>query len=476
MIKGLSASISQIANIILPVRDRNVFKQFEYDEFQAPPYQTYVRLFNEKRDEVPALQLSKINLEEIGQIIRKRLDYAFERHAELVSGKRHSVSGKPYMVSIERSTYDNIITLSKVILSVWEAIQEPYLANNSIRVILEHHCEFLASLLRSAIERHQRLSENRSHPTTFPDFGTYGIRGVTTEYLAWMRRSYFGENTIGFYDVIADKNAWLESPEERIGCTVEHLLVTATWNLTLRYATHDPHQYKVPQVAQVLEKLEGLVFKRDALLKVMSSLYHDDQVRTHFIEIQSPDGPLIIQKPEDIQNSFLIYVTPRGRSLARYVINTFGYIFECVLHSKRIYQVADTSYFTALHSVDEKRAIDVMLPHLEQVAKMHIQALIKIRDAQNPYVGRDWMEKYRKDFGIPLHDSQTIGEFVSGWRRALQFEVMLNGIIRFTKLKENSERLTSLLNTFNGAIKAISDYQEPEKSSIWDTPEPEKGD
>lgn len=483
VIRQLSRNVSQIANVIVSVRDGNVYKKYEFDESQAHSNQTYVNLYTSGYDETPALELAKVTLSEVKQIIHRRISFAIERYNKLVSGQLKLSSGgqedaaielnsnnSSYQQPIERSTYENILSLSNRIFDIWEIVQAPLMENNSIRGLLSQHSDFMGYLLNSAIESHKQASQKQiPHPVPFPNFSTYGYRGMTTQYFAWIRRGFIRENTIGFYDIIRAKDSWLESNKTIKGDSLDHLIITAIWNLTLRNPIFNSPAYKIPQVRQVIEKLEGLGYDRKAILRTMNSLYHGDEIRTHFIDIQSKDSPLKALNFEEIQDEYLVYVTPRGKSVSRYLINTFGYVFECVLNSERNPNKSTDSYFTEFLEVDEKKAIDFILPHLYDVADMYIQTLIKIRDGMKLYGGKDWIKKYLDDFGTPVHSSDTLGEIVNGSRKALLFEIMLDGILRFTELEENIKRLSVLFASYKDLIEKIRNYEESDVTSIRDS-------
>ena len=480
-LKRMSSNFSQIANVVVAVRDRDVFKEYEFDEFQAPPYQTKVRLYTHEKDEVPAFELQKITFDEIRNIIRKRLLITFNRCNQLAPGQRsfqdggthdmalvtdsYSDTGSIYPIaSISRETYEDIRILSKKIMDVWRIINAPYFANNSIRLLLDHHCDFLEYLLVNTIKRSEKASGVFSLTDIFKSFS---IRGLTTEYLAWIRRSNIRNNVAGFYDIVKDKEAWLESGKELIGYTLEHLIITAIWNLTLMSPTNMSHIYRIPKVKYVLEKLELLGFERVNILQTMYLLYHEDSIRTHFIEIQPTDA-VRIKGFEDIKDDYIVRVTPRGQCLLHHIINTFGYFFECVINNLKKQKepipsaLIDTDYIT----VDEEIAIQLILPHLCQIAEMHISTLIKFRENVGSYQGRSWFTKYLLDFGIPLPPTYKIGRRVGGVQKALQLEMILSGILRYVRLDKSKDCLTQLQNKFIDMIDKISSYQEDEKNHI----------
>jgi acyl-CoA reductase-like NAD-dependent aldehyde dehydrogenase len=111
---------------------------------------------------------------------------------------------------------------------------------------------------------------------------------------------------------------------------------------------------------------------------------------------------------------------------------------------------------------DEDGVIDFIFPHLCQIAEMHLTTLRKFRETVKVYQGKLWFNHYLDDFSVPVFFSdKKIGRYCNGRQSALQFELMISGIIDFVKSSEKARgKLVALESAFKTKLDEIIVYKE----------------
>ena len=483
--KNLYARINHIASVIISVREQNIFRDYDLDEPGAPPARTEVRLYTGEHDRVSAHELGHIPEDTIPTLISKRLSFAREIHSrqvdlalarlaevqaqldkrgndyyerkriEVVAGQLQSeLNTLGPKISNER--FAHCQKLSSALTDHLQRHKAVYFCNGDIRQILNIHVDCLAYLLSRP--KTVKSPTNRIGEIATPMALTYNSSQISTLFLTRLRDRETGgeEHPIGSYDVIRNMDTWYSNNQSTIGCFLEYLVITATWNLTLGKQGIVAKTSATPTIESLIRVLNHLDYTRDEVLQALEGLY-DSRNRVGLIEIQSPDTSHI-SDVNKIKESDLVHVTPRGKCLVANLSNTFGYTYACF---RQLSPLRKDNWHPAINTTT---ALQELMPSLCDLAWMHITALKSIRD-KGRLGNKDWLDRYRSLFGIPVlasitrHSLLTTGKIAKQVRRALQFEILLPGIIQHAPEDKSKQDLEKLQRAYSDALTDIEFFK-----------------
>jgi hypothetical protein len=483
--KNLYARISQIASVIISVREQNIYRDYDLDEPGAPPVRTEVKLYTGEHERVSARELGQIREDTIPTLLSKRLLFAREIHSRQVNqiaarlAEFQAQLDKVGNDAYERRRLENVVgqltaelntlgpkisnerfehcqRLSSALVGHFQRHRAVYFCNGDIRQILNIHVDCLAYLLsrpKTAKSHRKGIAE-----ITTPMALSYKDSQISTLFLTRLRdrETSDEEHPIGAYDVIRNMNDWYLNNQSTMGCFLEYLVLTATWNLTLSQQGAVARTSALPTIESLIRVLDQLDYTKNEVFGALARLY-DSRNRVGFIEIQAPDTSHI-SDANKIKESDLVHVTPRGKCLVGNLSNTFGYTYACF---RRLSLLSKDSWHPAINTTN---ALQELMPSLCDLAWMHIMALKSIRD-KGKLGSRGWLDRYRSLFGIPVlesitrHSLLTTGKIIHPGRRALQFEILIAGIIQHAPPGKPKRDLELLQRAYADALSDLESFR-----------------
>ncbi|NPA72008.1 MAG: ATP-binding protein [Gammaproteobacteria bacterium] len=437
-LKRLAGSISSFANVVVSVRSENILILDEFDEEQAPPRFMKVYLYLQEGFQDIALREAhsvpplKLSWEIMKQIVQRRIELSFEK------------------TNIDKEVKEQIRQTSFVILDAWRKIHITELANHSIRYLLAEHTDFLKYVCK--------FSDYLSGKTRFER-----ERDVLTMYFVWLGSMPDNLRHMRLLDIVGVANKWHtrwniddDANSELARDLLPLLLLSSIWNFSLK--EKDGGQHTRPTVEEILNVVAKIDIPKDDVLRVMcdtQSWINEDI--PPLIEIQSPDQPVKIIAPSQIKEHYIISLSPRGKAMLRYILNTFGY-FWGALHYRQMNKDNQNVRLMeqVLRSTEEAKWRLIRVPLLT-LGKMYLCFLALIRNKWYP--GPKWFEEFLADFGVPVPDYwEPVGIKINKKRRALQYEIMLTGIRNFFRNPTNStvtQEIDTMLSWFKENLSAL---------------------
>ena len=438
--KRLAASISSFANIVVSVRSENVLILDEFDEEQAPPrlMKVYLYLQESYQDitlrEVYSVPPLKLSWQVMKQIVQRRIELSFEK------------------TKMDRNVKEQIRQTSSLILDAWRKIHITELANHSIRYLLAEHSDFLEFVCK--------FSDYISEKTKFEK-----ERDMLTMYFVWLGSMPDNLRHMRLLDIIGVANKWYsrwrigdDANSEIARDLLPLLLLPSIWNLSLK--EKDDSRRMRPTVEEILDVMAKIDIPKDNVFKVMfdAQAWINEDIPP-LVEIQSPDQPVKIVDPSQIEEHYIISLSPRGKAMLRYILNTFGYSWGSLYYrqinkdNQSVYQMEKV-----LRSTEEAKW-SLIRTHLLTVGKMYLCFLALVRNKWYP--GPKWYENFLADFGVPVPDRWvSVGIKIKNKRQALQYEIMLTGIRNFFSIHTVKKEIYTLLGWFKKKLSELTKGEE----------------
>jgi hypothetical protein len=458
ILRRLQLTISEFARVLVSIRAENI-RKYDILEKGAPPAFDFTLLDPiDPNGKVPGLRIVPAPTEELEKIVRKRLQFTWEfqqkrikeieeRIATPLTGdeengpelqRLRSRYGRP----LSKEEFEGLRALSNIALDVLDRQNAIYMVNGSIRDFLSLHREFTRSLgtqLRKLdLAKAARLQSEEMRwflGTLFLRFS----RGVINHF------------QVGVYDIVQAADDWFRKGEVGVGCFLQHLLITATWNLEMeRELAEERRRY--PTVGQVLSRLRLLGYDDESVVKgVMFELYEHDGEAGHIIDFHTV-GP--VSSPQHISNDMHCFVTYRAQCLCSSTCNSFGYFFECVDRLTGGGQHASGLPLTF-------DAAEKIFPFLCDIAEMHLKELDHLRKSEyfRDY-GHLWLDEYRRLFGIRLDRRFNVTEtdFVHhGVSMAMLFEALIASLEAYIRRHTTAfPKIENLRRYYNEALADLA--------------------
>lgn len=425
---------------IAAVREENVYREEDITEEDSPPYENRVLLEipRDTREHTyyPSVDIPAVKLSTLREIIEKRMVLARDLlRADVNSGIL------PAEMAISDQRWQHLRSLTDRILDVFDSVQAVFLANNCVRDLMFIHRDFLAYLLASTNEEREP-----------PEAMDYELWYLATLFHAWVRttkRKY----QIGPYDAIRLAKDWHRETVKRVGCFLPYLVTTCIWNFCIE------NKGKTPTIGEVVKRLAMLGYDREDILADIFDLYSSEERRAHIVGIRS-GGRIRDWKSLKKGKHLLIYVTYRGKCLALRAGMSFGFIAECI---RRDLMSEKRDHHGHPGLKDTEEVARQMLPYLCDIAEMHYQALVYIRDKWSS-MGATWFDNYLRWFGLPqewpYRRTEAVGERLDGARRALYFDTLmssLSGYVRHYPVARQFVKLSALYNQAVQHLRSSSD-------------------
>lgn len=471
MLRQQHARSSPHVRTVIAVREENIFRDHAAPEVTAPPFLSHVlmRIPDEHDDElVDALDLTTISNKALQNLLLKRLAWARQTQARLITGlseelaqARQSAASEidpqertliekdvldrentlnSISPAISNMSYGHITSIIGLLAESFRRTRAIYVANNSIRDLLEVTRDLL---------RHFLLDEKWRPINGEPPVLRISNAALDTYFYAWVRHEKM--KWVGGYDYIQLVHAWFRDAQSSPGCMIPYLIITTTWNLILE------EEGRLPRVDSVIARIARLGHREDAILKEIFGLYHHDELRGHIVDFKCMKH---VATASDIDPAFLMYVTPRGKALAGWVFNTFGYCLQCI---KYAIEASDRDMVDPPQQSLEA-SLRLMIPHLCDMASMHFQALRSFR-LNGTLPKEAWLDIYYRQYGLPqippFAVSANRGRSSGGTRRMLQLEALCTGILNHTSrvgshmAQIEQQQIATLLRTYKDALKGI---------------------
>jgi|GEM_PF-4687443 len=459
--------ISSYVATVVAVREENVFRFEDLNDDNVPPFESRVLLDMPRDDRdhtyYPSIDVPVMRRDSLNGIIRKRLQFtrdiqhrANQKYLEKLKTLEElpeeeerlkktklieelDMEAEDYEHPISDQRFDHIRQLSDLLLETFWKERAIYIANNSIRDILMIHRDCLGYLLRSP-------DEDREPPESLSYNGWYR----STLFHTWIRstgRTY----TIELYDILERTEDWLAEERSSLGCVLPYLVITAIWNHCLEREQGSGAHGRIPKIGDVVARLEIIGFEREDILQEIYAMYLHNGRRGHLVEVRSR---LLLDHWKKLEDHFHIYATYRGKCIALRAGNSFGYLYECV----RRLRTADRSGPPKHPAIKRTgAAARELLAPLCDIAEMHLEALVRIRDSGR--LGKEWLTRYLKWFGLPQVSPYKrkidVGLKIGGFRRALQFQCLISGVLGAARMTGSAKTLRELENRFTSSVEEL---------------------
>ncbi len=435
-LKRLAASISPFANVVVSVRSENILILDEFDEEQAPPRFMKVYLYLQEGSQDIALREAysvpplKLSWEIMKQIVQRRIELSFEK------------------TNIDRDVKEQIRQTSLLILDAWRRIHITELANHSIRYLLAEHTDFLKYVCK--------FSDYLSGKTRFER-----ERDVLTMYFVWLGSMPDNLRHMRLLDIVGVANKWYtrwniddDANSELARDLLPLLLLPSIWNLSLK--ERDSGRHTRPTVEEILNVAAKIDIPKEDVLEVMcdTQAWINEDIPP-LIEIQSPDQPVKIIDPSQIKEHYIISLSPRGKAMLRYILNTFGYFWGSLYYHQMNKDNQSVHLMEKVLRSSEEAKWSLIRTPLLTVGKMYLCFLALIRNKWYP--GPKWFEDFLADFGVPVPDRWgAVGIKINKKRRALQYEIMLTGIRNFFRNPIVVQEIDTMLRWFKEKLSALT--------------------
>ncbi len=480
--KRFHGQIAELVATLIAIREENVFRSNDFADQGAPPFSTRIILEIPKDDQLqayyPSLDIPLASRNTLNRIIRKRLIVTSEFQNEEVKSiqakldinnqkkmneTNHDIKSnllqiedeltnelKEFQPLMSDSNFKMLNKISDRLLGTMHLEKAIFLSNNSIRDFIRIYRDCLSFMLKSPNSNNSPY-ESLQYPTWY----------LSTLFFSWIRftnRKY----QIGVYDIVKLSQEWHESKKVKLGCFIEHLLITTIWNLSINHNVGHKSRPRNPRVDEVIDTLKLLNYDEDMIKKNMHSLYYHNSSRGNIIEFRSRK---VLNHWKEIENSMLIYLTYRAKTLVSYSLTSFGYIYACILDYENIDKSDLLSHHPTLHSTENM--LNKMLPYLCDIAQMHIEALTQIRDSEKLGL-EDWLSNYYSSFGIPLlppYARKTqVGRVLHNQMYSLQFELLIDSLLRYVRKVSAKKDLEILQNEFSKQLIKLEKFEESKVS------------
>ncbi len=460
-VRRLLTPVSRRVNMGVSIREENVFRDHELWDDGASPFDTRVmlQLPKDSRGHVfyPSADIPLAKDNELRNIMSKRLTFTRNYHANAVRQLKSRIGGlesrgdptddvKIGILKEELEKIGSVITpqrfaiveeLSTKLLDAMLDEKAILLANNSLRDFMFIFRDCLADLFSNA--------EGEQVPAT-----KYQPWYVATLFLRRARHAQ-RRYKMGVYDVLASTSEWYEQGQSGVGCLLPHVIITCVWNLILKGKDNNLYR-RTPRVGDVVSSLSQIGYDRETVVNGIHALYSHYFGRQSLLEFRDRS---IIGSPDRITDDAPIYLTYRAKCLVGRTSGSFGYLYDC-LRLLRGGSDTDEAFIEHPYIRSTEEAVTALLPHLCDVAQMHLLAL---REIQSRGIFKAWPQAYYKAFSVPFDEQYSR---IGRREPMLQLEVILHGLLGYVKHHdEASKSLRSLLNSFSAAIHQAPDDSSP---------------
>jgi hypothetical protein len=303
------------------------------------------------------------------------------------------------------------------------------LCNGSLREFLRLHAELLRRFVGLCNDLH-------TDPDSVPQWF------LVTQFLAWLREGN-GIYSVGSYDIAGIiTHRHLTNPAAP-NCILEHLVVTGTWNLQLQ--GNQSAQYKRhPHFRDLKEKLLSLGFSENEISRAtLAMAKSSDSSSAGLIGFAAASDFDPLETPDDKSE---LFVTPKGRCLTGWTCNTFGFVLQSIVSAQELLTAGAQEGQQMIRNLltgGLPLAIQKVTSFLCDLGSLYAEGLIAVR-TRYANRGGDWLQAYRRDFGIPSRQNWPYSRHLPGTKlgstyQGLHFEALLDHILAFTRNHAKTE-------------------------------------
>jgi hypothetical protein len=425
---GLERSILNLSQIVICVREENIYRYGAFNEKYSEPFISMVTFADKNKldtTEYGAINVPVISFEKLKEIVKNKVKFCrklYERRFE--NEKMNEV------------LYFEFESLSEKLVQCFENEKIIFLANNSLREYLSIHSKYIAYLTNNcSINEKFKLSDNE-----LPHWK------LTTKFLSWVYtvNEPFRLDT---FNVLYESNTFDSEKEDTTGCFLPYIILTRIWNECNRLTgQHCP--LNNPELGVIIDEIiQDFSFSEEQVLNATNNLLQRTFGQGNFITLRNK---VKIEKPKDLKEiDSTVRITYRGKVAIGSIIHSYGYLRECT---------------NRLLSFEEKKGNldDFILKKIEKICDDHIISLrrIKQRIYQNDH---NWFSKYLIRYGTivetPFIRNKSVGIIIPNHkhRRALYVECLLSSLFSYFNYhdKNLAFRVSEINKNFQNNLKQI---------------------
>lgn len=341
---------------------------------------------------------------EIDKILQKRISTLKKRDIDIqykILANKHPDKSEKELFSQRRiisKKYDEkwkfIETLTKLITDTYMREKFENITNYSVRSILDTYPHFLKYMVEELFEK--------------TDDEIRKLLEKTPEDLEILMESYFyawlafkGDDeliNLPIYDLVKLFYTcdYISNPEvEQPSCYLEHLILTRLYNFE-KEAANTGSRYNCTKIREIVKELKGIGFSRPRILKAIHFLCFIGPSGGHLLELRIAGRDPKMQSWKDLRDNDDIWLTPRGRLCCTDTTHKYTYLLYFLYRQKK----ETPSISLALSPGDILKDTEF----LSQLVDMHLSGLASIKKNTWNKWGTNWLEEYRKRYGIrPKH-------------------------------------------------------------------------
>jgi hypothetical protein len=385
-LQNLQRSILNSCNIVISVREENIYRIGEFKDYLNEPFPSRVTFEdpgeNALVEEYDALNFSVIKREKLEEITRRKIDFGALKYKECVdrekSGEKLNAEASGIIFSddyrLTDEEFDAILNFSARANKCFDSEKVIYLSNNSIRDYLRIHAGFLRTVFSEKESRYTKLIAEETQDWK-----------VTTEFLSWLHKinEPFRLDTFNVFKEIGKFKT--ENGNNDIACFLPYLVLTTIWNECLKLKNNYSPENN-PYLSNIIELItESFQFKRSDVLHAVFSLYGGNTGRNHFITFRQKKK---LDKAEELETlDTTVRITLRGKAVIGSVITSFGYLRTCIDEA----DIRETR-------VDVET---ILVQKIKAISRIHLESLQNIRN-NTPETNNNWLDDYLVKYGLPM--------------------------------------------------------------------------
>lgn len=445
ILHSIQINFLEYCKIVISVREENIYRIGKYTDSVNEPFPTLISFSDpikrlDYSEGHSAINVPVMESEQLNELVSKRLNFFHKKTQQYnneltiklnklpniqdstdlyrikqdkinvleINDQRtqlRSLLQKASEYYLGESNFNKIKIFSSRITQMFKDEKVIYLANNSLKHYLQMHSSFLQHSIN-------KFGEYLDRPENLSD------TELTTEFLSWIHKVQepFNVNTFNIISELS-KNK-LEHTIET-SCFIPYLILTRIWNRNIELieqSTSNNYAF-ISEIANDFENDFNISINKFKFY--LYTLYTYPNARGNFIAFRTKK---VVENPEDIELNTTVRITYRGRATIGSIINSYGYLRECVL---------SLGHKDSDVNIDER-----LMRQLEYIADAHINSLKLIKNKINK---PEWYLVYLNKYGIPLDPryvrNSSIGENILNvkYNRSLYMTSVFDSLLRYFK-------------------------------------------
>src|SRR3989339_792403 len=216
------------------------------------------------------------------------------------------------------------------------------------------------------------------------------------------------------YDYVLDTKKWYSdknnSEENNFGCSFVHLLLVLIYKLSGSERYSYSYKYKT-KIKNIIKKLKEIGYNSEGDEDfVKNKIFDIIKCQEDYLGFVETSKFLKLKDPNDLDDNVEIWLTPRACYILEFL--SLKFLFLLALCRKNEIKTSEGKIF----NYDDRNAlsqhnIKFIIEFLVKMAIMHIEAMIKIKDALYPLKKENWYNYYKRWFCInTLNNNQVDGD------------------------------------------------------------------